>query len=437
MEFSHIPVLLQPCLDGLNIDPAGIYLDGTAGGAGHSREIAKRLTTGRLISLDQDPDAVAVATERLKGLPAQVVQVNFREAARVLAELGIPAVNGALLDLGVSSHQLDDAARGFSYHADAPLDMRMSQQGPTAADLVNTLDREELTRILRDYGEEPYAWQIAGKIIAARETRPITTTMQLADIVAAAVPPAERRKAKNPARRTFQAIRIAVNSELDALNEGLDAIFNCLAPGGRLCVITFHSLEDRLVKNKFRRWAQRCTCPPEQPICTCGGVAKAKLITRKPIEANTQEAAPKLETPRPQVKVVRGGNRGLNRARRFAQATLRTLALAIVLGLVVSVLYSHAKLTELSGQINEVNTQLTAAQSEYDYLSTKMSDITSRASLQEVAEGQLGLVKLDPSQITYVQLEDQSIIEKSSSSAVRLLDKVRTAALNLLDGLNP
>ena len=273
MEFSHIPVLLQPCLDGLNIDPAGIYLDGTAGGAGHSREIAKRLTTGRLISLDQDPDAVAVATERLKGLPAQVVQVNFREAARVLA---------------------DDAARGFSYHADAPLDMRMSQQGPTAADLVNTLDREELTRILRDYGEEPYAWQIAGKIIAARETRPITTTMQLADIVAAAVPPAERRKAKNPARRTFQAIRIAVNSELDALNEGLDAIFNCLAPGGRLCVITFHSLEDRLVKNKFRRWAQRCTCPPEQPICTCGGVAKAKLITRKPIEADAAE----LETNR-------------------------------------------------------------------------------------------------------------------------------------------
>ena len=249
MEFSHIPVLLQPCLDGLNIDPAGIYLDGTAGGAGHSREIAKRLTTGRLISLDQDPDAVAVATERLKGLPAQVVQVNFREAARVLAELGIPAVNGALLDLGVSSHQLDDAARGFSYHADAPLDMRMSQQAE----------------------------------------RPILTTLQLAEIVAAAVPPAERRKAKNPARRTFQAIRIAVNSELDALNEGLDAIFDCLAPGGRLCVITFHSLEDRLVKNKFRRWAQRCTCPPEQPICTCGGVAKAKLITRKPIEADAAE----------------------------------------------------------------------------------------------------------------------------------------------------
>ena len=289
MDFHHIPVLLNECMDGLAIDPAGVYLDGTAGGAGHSREIAKRLTTGRLIALDQDPDAVATATERLKGLPAQVVRANFRQAPRVLAELGIDKINGALLDLGVSSHQLDDAARGFSYHADAPLDMRMSQSGPTAADLVNTLDREELTRILRDYGEEPYAWQIAGKIVSARETQPILTTLQLADLVAAAVPPAERRKHKNPARRTFQAIRIAVNSELDALNEGLDGIYDCLAPGGRLCVITFHSLEDRLVKNKFRRWAQKCTCPPEFPVCVCGGKAKAKLITRHPIEAEPDE----------------------------------------------------------------------------------------------------------------------------------------------------
>ena len=291
MEFQHISVLLQPCLDGLAIDPAGTYLDGTAGGAGHSREIAGRLTTGRLIALDQDPDAVAIAAERLKGLPARVVRANFRDAAKVLAELDIPAINGALLDLGVSSHQLDEADRGFSYHADAPLDMRMSQSGPTAADLVNSLSREELTRILRDYGEEPYAWQIAGKIVAAREQQPSATTLQLAELVAAAVPPAERRKHKNPARRTFQAVRIAVNSELDALNEGLDAIFDCLAPGGRFCVITFHSLEDRLVKNKFRRWAQRCTCPPEQPVCTCGGVPKAKLITRKPIEADAAEQA--------------------------------------------------------------------------------------------------------------------------------------------------
>lgn len=289
MEFKHYSVMLEECMDGLNIDPAGIYLDGTAGGAGHSKEIARRLTTGRLIALDQDPDAVAIATERLKGLPAQVIQRNFRQAPQVLDELGIAQVNGVLLDLGVSSYQLDAAERGFSYHADAPLDMRMSQEGETAADIVATRDREELTRILRDYGEEPYAWQIAGKIVSARQEQPITTTLQLAQLVAASVPPAERRKAKNPARRTFQALRIAVNSELDALNEGLDGLFERLAPGGRMCIITFHSLEDRLVKQKFKRWAQKCTCPPEYPVCVCGGKPKAILITRKPIEPSAQE----------------------------------------------------------------------------------------------------------------------------------------------------
>ena len=289
LEFSHVPVLLEQCIEGLAIDPAGTYLDGTAGGAGHSREIAKRLTTGRLISLDQDPDAIQTATERLQGLPAQVVQVNFRQAKQALAQLGIQQINGALLDLGVSSHQLDDGDRGFSYHMDAPLDMRMSQSGQTAADLVAVLSREELARILRDYGEEPYAWQIAGRIVKEREQKPILTTLQLAELVASAVPPAERRKNKNPARRTFQALRIAVNSELDALNEGMDGIFDCLAPGGRFCIITFHSLEDRLVKNKFRRWATACTCPPEYPVCLCGGKPKAKLITRKPIEADSTE----------------------------------------------------------------------------------------------------------------------------------------------------
>ena len=255
-SFEHIPVLLNECLEGLSIDPAGTYLDGTAGGAGHSRQIALRLDAekgGRLISLDQDPDAVQTARARLAGLPATVVQINFRYAGQALESLGIDKVNGALLDLGVSSHQLDDAARGFSYRADAPLDMRMSQQGETAADLVNTESREELARILRDYGEEPFAWQIAGRIVEARENSPIETTLQLADIVASAMPPAERRKNKNPSRRTF------------------------------------HSLEDRLVKNKFRRWSTACTCPPEFPVCVCGGKAKAKLITRKPIEANSQE----------------------------------------------------------------------------------------------------------------------------------------------------
>lgn len=291
-SFAHVPVLLEECLEGLAIDPAGIYLDGTAGGAGHSRQIALRLDGaqgGRLISLDQDPDAVATARARLAGLPATVVQINFRYAGQALDELGIPQINGALLDLGVSSHQLDDAARGFSYRADAPLDMRMSQQGETAADLVNTASREELSRILRDYGEEPYAWQIAGRIVDLRETAPFETTLQLAEAVASAMPPAQRRKNKNPARRTFQALRIAVNHELDALDEGLDTIFEHLAPGGRLCVITFHSLEDRLVKNKFRRWATACTCPPEFPVCVCGGKAKAKLANHKPIEAGGQE----------------------------------------------------------------------------------------------------------------------------------------------------
>lgn len=291
-SFAHVPVLLEECLEGLAIDPAGIYLDGTAGGAGHSRQIALRLDGaqgGRLISLDQDPDAVATARARLAGLPATVVQINFRYAGQALDELGIPQINGALLDLGVSSHQLDDAARGFSYRADAPLDMRMSQQGETAADLVNTASREELSRILRDYGEEPYAWQIAGRIVDLRETAPFETTLQLAEAVASAMPPAQRRKNKNPARRTFQALRIAVNHELDALDEGLDTIFEHLAPGGRLCVITFHSLEDRLVKNKFRRWATACTCPPGFPVCVCGGKAKAKLVNHKPIEAGGQE----------------------------------------------------------------------------------------------------------------------------------------------------
>lgn len=289
MEFHHLPVLLNECIEALAIRPDGIYLDGTAGGGGHSSAIAARLTTGRLIALDQDPDAIAAAGERLQGLPAQLVQANFREAKAVLERLGIPGLNGALLDLGVSSHQLDDAARGFSYLEDAPLDMRMSQSGPTAADLVNTASREELCRILRDYGEEPYAWNIAGRIVARREAQPITTTLQLADVIAGALPPAVRRKHKNPSRRAFQALRIAVNGELDALSEGLDAIFDCLVPGGRLAVITFHSLEDRLVKQRFAAWATACTCPPEYPVCVCGGKAKAKLVNRKPIKATEAE----------------------------------------------------------------------------------------------------------------------------------------------------
>ncbi len=289
MEFSHIPIMLGACLEGLAIKPDGIYLDGTAGGAGHSQEIAKRLLNGRLYAMDQDPDAIAAATARLQGLPATVVPGNFRNAKQLLAQQGVTQLDGALLDLGVSSHQLDDRARGFSYLGDAPLDMRMSQSGPTAADFVNTATRSEIARVLREYGEEPYAWQVAGKIEAARAEAPIETTGRLAELIASAMPPAVRRKDKNPARRSFQAIRIAVNGELDALSEGLDAIFELLSPGGRFCILTFHSLEDRVVKQKFRQWCTACTCPPELPVCVCGGVAKAKAITRKPQQANEEE----------------------------------------------------------------------------------------------------------------------------------------------------
>ena len=304
MSFEHIPVLLAECIENLAIQKEGLYLDGTAGGAGHSSEIAKRLDGGWLYSLDQDPDAVAAARERLAGLPATVIQTNFRYADKALAAEGVTCIDGALLHLAVSSHQLHARERGFPYLGDARLDMGMSQSGPTAADLVAGMTREELARVLREYGEEPYAWQIAGKICHARESAPVETTAQLAALVASAVPPAVRRKDKNPARRTFQALRIAVNGELDALSEGLDVIFNLLRPGGRFCIITFHSLEDRLVKQRFRQWATACTCPPELPVCVCGGKAKARLITRKPIEASAQEAEENRRSRSAKLRVI-------------------------------------------------------------------------------------------------------------------------------------
>ncbi len=287
--FVHISVMWQECLTALNIKENGLYMDGTAGGGGHSCAIAKRLTTGHLYAFDQDPDAIRKTKEKLQGLPASVVQENFRHAAEWLQEQNVKSLDGVLLDLGVSSHQLDSAERGFSYHKDAALDMRMSQFGETAADLVNTLNREELARILREYGEEKYAWQIAGKLVKKREEIPITTTSQLAELVASAMPPSERRKAKNPARKTFQALRIAVNGELDALNEGLDNLFDLLKPGGRFVVLTFHSLEDRMVKQRFKKFATACTCPPKLPVCVCGGVAKGKFVFKNPQLPSQQE----------------------------------------------------------------------------------------------------------------------------------------------------
>lgn len=291
MEFSHYSVLLQECLEGLNIDPSGTYVDGTAGGAGHSRKIARRLTDGRLFALDQDPDAVAVASERLAPFSqAKVIRTNFREMTSVLQQENALPVNGVLLDLGVSSWQLDNPARGFSYREDAPLDMRMSQSGTTAAQLLAESSEAEISRILWEYGEERYARNIARNIVKAREKAPVETTMQLVEIIKSSMPAAARRE-KNPCKRTFQALRIAVNSELDALSQGVDAAFDCLAPGGRLVIITFHSLEDRMVKQKFAELAKGCVCPPEFPVCVCGRTPAAKLINRKPILPSPEELA--------------------------------------------------------------------------------------------------------------------------------------------------
>lgn len=289
MEFSHIPVLLEETIDGLNIKPCGIYVDGTAGGGGHSAEILKRLTAGRLYSIDQDPDAIEAVTERFKDNPNSVVlQGNFSKMKELLAEQNVFAVDGVLLDIGVSSHQLDTPGRGFSFHEDAPLDMRMSQSGETAADLVNNLSAGELSHIFYTYGEEKYASSIAAAIVRERENAPIETTLQLAEIIKASVPQRVRREG-HPARKCFQALRIAVNHELDVLEEGLDRAFELLNPGGRLAVITFHSLEDRIVKHKMSQWYQGCICPKDFPVCVCGHKPRARAVTKKPLTANSQE----------------------------------------------------------------------------------------------------------------------------------------------------
>lgn len=288
MEFKHISVLLSETIESLDIKPDGIYVDGTAGGAGHSREIALRLQSGRLFAIDRDPEAVAVAISRLSGLPATVLEGNFSDMDTLLSGQGIDKVDGILLDLGVSSYQLDNAQRGFSYHKDAPLDMRMSKSGVTAADLVNTMTRDELTGIFRDYGEEKFAYRIAGKIVEHREKEKIETTLQLAELIAAAVPAAARRDG-HPARRCFQALRIAVNGELDSLAAALDKAFDMLKPDGVLSIITFHSLEDRMVKQRFKEYCTGCTCPSDIPICVCGKRPRGKLITRKPVTATEKE----------------------------------------------------------------------------------------------------------------------------------------------------
>ena len=292
IEFHHVSVLLNECIDGLNIRPDGIYVDGTLGGAGHSCQIARRLTTGRLIGIDRDPVALEAAGERLKPYKKNVTlcHSNFSEMAQVLKELEIPGVDGILLDLGVSSPQLDDGERGFSYMADAPLDMRMNNEDAlTAHTVVNTWSQEELKRILYTYGEERYAPQIASAICRRRELSPIETTFDLCDVIRSAMPAAALREKQHPAKRTFQAIRIAVNDELTAVEKIMEDAIGLLNPGGRLAIITFHSLEDRIVKNGMALAAKGCTCPPSFPVCVCGKKPQVKILTRKPITATEEE----------------------------------------------------------------------------------------------------------------------------------------------------
>ena len=298
MEYTHKPVLLDECIEMLNIRPGGVYVDGTLGRAGHSREIVRRLTGGRLICIDQDTAAIRAAEERLAPWRDRVTLVhgNFSDLADILREAGVSGVDGALFDLGVSSPQLDDASRGFSYMQDAPLDMWMDNTAAlTAREVVNTWSQEELRRILYEYGEERYAPAVARAIVRAREMGPVETTLELAEIVRGAMPPAALREKQRPAKRTFQAVRIAVNGELDVLPPMLEAAVDSLNPGGRLAVITFHSLEDRIVKQTLREQARGCTCPREFPVCVCGKKPKIRLVTRKPIVPGAAELS---ENPR-------------------------------------------------------------------------------------------------------------------------------------------
>lgn len=305
MEFKHYSVMLEECIEGLHIRPDGTYIDGTTGGAGHSSEIASRLPKGRLLSFDRDPDAVAVAKERLAPYPqAEVVHSDFARIPEVLEEKGIAAVSGILLDLGVSSYQLDNPERGFAYSVDAPLDMRMSREGPTAADLLNAYDAESLARIFREFGEEKFAFPIARNIVTARGKEPFVTTTQLVQLIYDTIPAAARREGGHPAKRVFQALRIAVNSELEQLSLVLDNAFDCLEPGGHFVILTFQSLEDRMVKQKFAGYCRGCTCPPEFPVCVCGKQPRARLITRKPMMASEQELSQNVRSKSAKLRIL-------------------------------------------------------------------------------------------------------------------------------------
>lgn len=289
-DFYHLPVLFEETISSLNIRPEGIYIDGTLGGGGHSEAILKKLDTGKLLSIDKDPDAIKATGERLKKYNASVVvQGDFADMQNIAKSNGIDSVDGILLDIGVSSFQLDTAERGFSYHQDAPLDMRMSKEGVSARDIINGYDQKRLSEIIFRYGEDKKANRIASAIVRAREEQPIETTSQLAEIIKSAVPAAVRRGPGHPARKTFQAIRIAVNDELFHLEQGLNAGYELLKPGGRLAVISFHSLEDRIVKQQMNKWCEGCICPPEFPVCVCGQTPKGKLLYKRGLTSSEQE----------------------------------------------------------------------------------------------------------------------------------------------------
>lgn len=300
-EFHHIPVLFNESVDSLGIKPDGIYVDCTAGGGGHSGEIAKRLKGGMLISIDRDPEAIANLKNRFADVECvKIVHNNFFNLRNILDEMGIDGVDGVLADLGVSSHQLDEPSRGFSFHNDAPLDMRMSLEGMSAEQAVNTLSQQELQKIIFEYGEEKFAPSISRAIVKARETAPIKTTLELSEIIKSAMPAAAKRDG-HPARRTFQAVRIYVNGELDGLDGAVQAMFDCLKPGGRVSVITFHSLEDRIVKQQFALLAKGCTCPRNFPVCVCGNEPQAKVLKAVPpskdeIERNPRSRSARLRT---------------------------------------------------------------------------------------------------------------------------------------------
>lgn len=311
LEFKHASVLLEESLEGLNIQSDGIYVDGTLGGGGHSLEIVKRLTTGHLIGIDQDAEALAAASKRLAGFEDKITLVknNFVNIRAILKELNIEHVDGILLDIGVSSYQIDNPERGFSYREDAPLDMRMDRDKAICAkDIVNTYSKEDLARIIRDYGEEKFANNIAKHIVTEREKNEITTTKQLSDIIEGAIPASVRKGKKGFAKKTFQALRIEVNAELDVLEDSIEEMIDFLKPGGRLAIITFHSLEDRIVKNAFRTAEEPCICPPDFPVCTCGRKSKGRVITKRPVIPSSEECQKNKRSSSAKLRVFERGN---------------------------------------------------------------------------------------------------------------------------------